>query len=250
MPTLFSRSPRSRSRSPLPRTGIIEKSCIDGQKTYHVELERAMRDYIHTHNAEFVPEGLDVAAVEEVAAEAAPPSAPPLTPTRPFSADEAAKEREHERGQRSLQWAYDTLAGAAAVGRNSAEGALELIRDAWDQSSSTTILYFAIVFLVASNLWTLALMGGREEVGRRKEMRKMEEREKWVQGIVSALWEEMITTRGAIAGGGGAGAALPLPRANPEGGVDWKEEVGAITAQLDLIEQRVHSLRASLQELE
>ena len=145
------------------------------------------------------------------------------------------------------------FAGAAAVGRNSAEGALELIRDAWDQSSSTTILYFAIVFLVASNLWTLALMGGREEVGRRKEMRKMEEREKWVQGIVTALWEEMLATRGAVNGAGaGAGAGIgPVPSLTPRAaGGDLKEEVGAIVAQLDHIEQRIADIRDSLKQLD
>ena len=48
--------------------GIIEKSCLDGQRTYHVDLEKAMREYIHEHLAEFVPEGVDAAAVEESAA--------------------------------------------------------------------------------------------------------------------------------------------------------------------------------------
>ncbi len=50
----------------------------------------------------------------------------------------------------------------------------------------------------------LTPMGTCEEVGRRKEMRKTEEREKWVQGVVTALWEELFTTRGNIMGGAGA----------------------------------------------
>ncbi|KAI0713026.1 hypothetical protein C8T65DRAFT_739079 [Cerioporus squamosus] len=49
---------------------IVEKSCLDGQKTYHVDLEKAMRDYIHANRPEFVFEGVDVAAVDE--AETAP----------------------------------------------------------------------------------------------------------------------------------------------------------------------------------
>ena len=228
-------------------SGIIEKSCLDGQKTYHVDLEKAMRDYIHEHRGEFVPEGVDVAAVEEAAAivtEVLVPS----TPTRASSEEEARKEREHERNQRSLQWAYDTFEGAFKVAKQSTEGAVELITDAWDQSSSTTILYFVIAFLIISNVWTLTLMGNREEVGRRKEMRKMEEREKWVQGIVTGLWEEMLTTRGA-AGAGGAGGAVP-PLAPRSFGVDVREEVGAIVAQLDLIEQRISDIRQGLQPLE
>ena len=117
------------------RLGIIEKSCIDGQKTYHVDLEKAMRDYIRANRAEFVPEGVDVAEVEEV--QAVPPETPG-TPGRAQSEDEQRKEREHIRNQRGLQWAYDTFDGAFKVAKQSTEGALELIRDAWDQSSSTT----------------------------------------------------------------------------------------------------------------
>ncbi|KAI0354769.1 hypothetical protein OH77DRAFT_1404627 [Trametes cingulata] len=234
--------------------GIIEKSCLEGQKQYHNDLEKAMRSYIHEHASEFIPEGVDVAVVEEAetaqAAAVEPPRSPlPHTP----SEDEARKARERERNRRSLQWAYDTFDGAYTVARRSTEGALELLRDAWDQSSSTTILYFVIVFLVISNVWTLTLMGSREEVGRRKEMRKTEEREKWVQGVVTALWEELLTTRGH-AMGGTAGAPSPAgglvsPLARTVAG-DWREELGQITGQLDVIEQRVRDIRESIKSLD
>ena len=79
-------------------------------------------------------------------------------------------------------------------------------------------------------------------------MRKMEEREKWVQGIVTGLWEEMLATRGAT-GAGGAGGAVP-PLAPRSFGVDVREEVGAIVAQLDLIEQRISDIRQGLKPLE
>ncbi|TBU38233.1 GRAM-domain-containing protein [Dichomitus squalens] len=227
--------------------GIIERSCIDGQKTYHVDLEKAMREYIHEHRAEFVPEGVDVAAVEESVAAVVALEPPPGTPTRAQSDEEVRKERERERNRRGLQWAYDTFEGALKVARQSTEGALELVSDAWDQSSSTTILYFVIVFLVLSNLWTLSVMGGREEVGRRKETRKMEEREKWVQGIVTALWEELLANRGQL-GGIAAGAVPPLAPRPPHG--DLREEVGALATQLDLIEQRISDIRENLKQLD
>ncbi len=206
-----------------------------------------MRDYIHEHRAEFVPEGVDVAAVEETAAIVTEVLVP-QTPTRAQSEEEVRKEREHQRNQRSLQWAYDTFEGAFKVARQSTEGAVELIDDAWDQSSSTTILFFVIAFLVISNIWTLTLMGNREEVGRRKEMRKMEEREKWVQGIVTGLWEEMLTTRGTLGAGGAGSGVSPLAPRSPSG--DMREELGAITTQLDLIEQRISDIRQSLKPLE
>ena len=45
-----------------------------------------------------VPEGVDVAAVEEVAAAEAAEASTPSTPSRLRSPDEVQKEREHERG--------------------------------------------------------------------------------------------------------------------------------------------------------
>ncbi|SCV74169.1 BQ2448_6601 [Microbotryum intermedium] len=37
--------------------GIIERSCIEGQKAYHIDLENAMRAYIQQHRSEFLEEG-------------------------------------------------------------------------------------------------------------------------------------------------------------------------------------------------
>ncbi|KAH8836166.1 hypothetical protein DL96DRAFT_110451 [Flagelloscypha sp. PMI_526] len=130
--------------------GIIERSCIEGQKTYHNELDKAMRAYIQQHQSEFIPEGIDPALAEPTATAA---DAAPLTPLSPTSPE--GKQREKERNERAKQWAYDTFAGAARVAKDSTSGALDLIADAWDQSSSTTILWFVIVILVFSNLATL-----------------------------------------------------------------------------------------------
>jgi len=63
---------------------------------------------------------------------------------------EREKEREQERNQRSPLQAYDTLEGALSVGWQSASVVIELVRDAWDQSSTSTILYFVIALLVLS----------------------------------------------------------------------------------------------------
>lgn len=240
------------------KTGIIEKSAIDGQRTYQRELDRAMRLYIQEHQTEFIPAGLDPASVV-VAVEGGTGAL--TTPTGPIPQNEEAarkereKEREQERNQRSIQWAYDTFEGAVSVGSQSASVAIELIRDAWDQSSTSTILYFAITLLVLSNLWTLVLVGQREEAGRRKEMRRTEEREKWVQGIVTALWEE-------LAAGRQPGAALPPPPSSlshqqpvsvpvnahfPE---SWREEVAELMGALNTVEERVQLIRQSLADID
>ncbi|TFK69043.1 hypothetical protein BDN72DRAFT_870757 [Pluteus cervinus] len=214
--------------------GIIERSAIDGQKTYHGELERSMRAYIQEHIAEFVPEGVDPSALQETTTTAVPSTPAPGSNAQPSSSTasrsdpdaqrkQKEKQREHERNQRSLQWAWDTFDGAFGVAKQSAKGAIELIRDAWDQSSSTTILYFVIVFLVLSNVWTLVrvgsggvvggvgglvgggrgkddepvLVGGvgggkgkvRGALGLNEEVER--ERKEWVHSVVTALWEEL-----------------------------------------------------------
>ncbi|KAG6380671.1 hypothetical protein JVT61DRAFT_5042 [Boletus reticuloceps] len=218
--------------------GLIEKSAIEGQKVYHSDLDKAMRLYIQEHQAEFVPEGLDLAAV-------AP--AEPITPLveanggpeAPLSAVEARKAREHDRNRRGMQWAYDTLEGAYCVAERSTKGALELVKEAWEQSSSTTILWFVIVLLVFVNMWTLMLVGNREEVGRRKEMKRAEEKERWLQGVVAGVWEELGAER-ARAGGG---VSVPLASV-PVG--DVQAEVANVGKMLDAVEQRVRTIRESL----
>lgn len=233
-------------------SGIIERSAIEGQKVYHADLERAVKAYIQEHQSEFVPEGVDPAVI--TITEVAPPATtetPALTKgTEPLTEDER-KKREHERNQRGLQWAWDTFDGAYQVARQSTKGALELLKDAWEQSTSTAILYFVIVILVFSNLWTLMRMGSREEVGRKKEMRKIEEREKWVQGVVTALWDELASGKKPLVGEtvglgpgltqGGSPTALPG---------DWQKEVASLHTALDAVEARARVIRDSLGAVE
>ena len=132
-----------------------------------------MRAYIQEHHSEFVPEGMDTAeleAAEEVKDEDIKESGPAPTSIDGNAAnitqEEREKQRERERNQRAWQWLLDTFEGAANVAKQSTKTAWDLVRDAWDQSSSTTILYFVIVILVLSNLYTLIRMGKKEEVGR------------------------------------------------------------------------------------
>jgi hypothetical protein len=232
--------------------GIIERSAVEGQRTYHSDLEKAMRAYIQEHQSEFIPEGVDpeialvnvaapaVIADIHTAAAAASKGTESLT----------EKQREHERNQRGLQWAWDTFDGAYQVAKRSTKGALELVSDAWEQSTSTTILYFVIVVLVFSNLYTLMRMGSREEAGRRKEMRKVEEREKWVQSIVTALWDELAAgKKEAIrmshhdAGGVVDGSQSPADTVAPG---SWMEEVAHLHDTLNTVEQRVKAIRETL----
>lgn len=208
---------------------------------YHSDLDKAMRMYIQEHQVEFIPEGLDltvVAPVEPITPLAEVIGGPDLS----ISAQEARKARERDRNRRGMQWAYDTFDGAYNVAVRSTKGALELVKEAWEQSSSTTILWFVIVLLVFSNVWTLALVGNREEVGRRKEMKRAEEKERWLQGVIAGVWEELATERARA----GAGLAVPLASA-PVG--DVQAEMANIGKVLDAVEQRVRTIRESLEGL-
>ncbi|OAX35402.1 hypothetical protein K503DRAFT_868295 [Rhizopogon vinicolor AM-OR11-026] len=218
--------------------GLIEKSAIEGQKVYHSDLDKSMRMYIQEHQSEFIPAGIDPTAVAPVE-----PISPVLELSKPSIGgdEEARKAREHERNRRGLQWAYETFDGAYTVAKRSTYGALELVKEAWEQSSSMTILYFVIVILVFSNLWTLMLVGQREEAGRRKEAKRAEEREKWVQDVVTGLWEEMAVGRAR----GGATTSVPSGHV----GSDWRSEVDAISATLNSVEERVRVIRESLDAL-
>lgn len=205
---------------------------------YHSDLDKAMRMYIQEHQAEFIPEGFDPTAVAPVE---------PITPLAeaiggagvPKSEEEAWKAREHDRNLRGMQWAYDTLDGAYRVAERSTKGALELVREAWEQSSTTTILWFVIVLLVFSNVWTLMLVGHREEVGRRKGVKRAEEKERWLQGVVAGVWEELAAERAR-------GVTVPLTSV-PVG--DVQAEVVNIGKALDAVEQRVRAIRESLEGL-
>lgn len=217
---------------------MINSSAIEGQKTYHIALEKAMRKYIAEHKNEFT-----IAGMEEVPEEPVVEIESPETngdATKPAEMD--PKRREQERNQRATQWAFDTLMGAWKVAKQSTIVAIDLVSDAWDQSSSTTILYFVIVLLVISNLWTFLAVGRREEIGRRKEMLKVEEQKKLVTTIVAALWEEQ-----RIAGRRPGEALLgPVPTARDS----WKEDIGEVNRALDLVEERIAHLRTSLQDLD
>ncbi|KAJ6583194.1 hypothetical protein B0H10DRAFT_1834207 [Mycena sp. CBHHK59/15] len=235
--------------------GIIERSAIDGQKVYHSDLDKAMRVYIQEHKSEFMPEGVDpgeIALPEPVAAAVANGSAAGVT-IEPIS----DKKREQERNQRGLQWAWDTFDGASQVARQSTKGALELIRDAWENSTSTTILYFLIVVLLFSNVWTYMRMGSAVDNGRRKEkeLAKVEDKEQWVAGVVTALWDELAAGKLAVApapAGGPAVEPISAPPTSdaPPSTENLKLEISTLQTTLDTVEERVRLIKERLWAIE
>lgn len=138
--------------------------------------------------------------------------------------------------------AYDTFEGAFTVAKRSTSGALDLISDAWDQSSSTTILIFAIVVLVLSNIYTFTMLGKKEDVGRRKEIQKTVEKEKWVQGIVTALWDELAVK--GVPGTPHGTEPVTVTQAN------WRDEFASVNKTLTEVEDRIRRIRETLNALD
>jgi hypothetical protein len=228
--------------------GIIEKSAVDGQMQYHDALDKAMRAYIAEHRAEFLPEGVDEAAVE-AAAEASPePAHGALAADAGAGPSDAQRARERERSQRGLQWAYDTFAGAFKVARTSTEGALDLLGDAWEQSSGGTLLYGVIALLVLSNAWTLAMVGRREDAGRRRALHEADDRERLVRSVLAGLWQDVATGKLPPPPVPAAAAPVAAPHAHARGAHGAHGEVADLHAALDAIEQRVRALRQGLAE--
>ncbi|GAA5934863.1 uncharacterized protein JCM15063_003086 [Sporobolomyces koalae] len=128
--------------------GIIEKSCIDGQKTYHVDLEKAMRAYISTHRNEFIEEGQSDEVEDE----------------------DDTHDDLHVNGSNGPHDGDDrsSLTGSASADRTKRTWAtpildtLEPLVDlVSEQSPKTLVIGLVLVVLVLSNLWTLSSGRGK-----------------------------------------------------------------------------------------
>jgi hypothetical protein len=246
--------------------GIIERSAIDGQKTYHVDLEKAMRAYISAHSSEFIPDGVDPTLVT-ASPDGAPsdPSGagnPPKSPTESTKdALALSREREKERNQRAFQWAYDTFDGARSVAIKSTRGALELVKDAWDQSSTTTVLIFFIVGLCLSNLYTWLFLSGVPS-GFKREMERLKrvemdaiaaglggmEKERWMRGVVEAVIDEVGGSKkeDAVASVVAAVGAGANSEEAPKTQLSAKEEMELVLKMIHDAEQRLEKVRDAM----
>lgn len=139
-----------------------------------------MLAYIADHKTEFIPKDADGTVVAEAAAVLARPSSPSAGVVL-TSPEEIRKAKENERSQRGLQWALDTVEGTAKVAQQSFTGAIELIKDTWESSSTTAVLWFVVVALVLSNIWTY-FRAGRIEAAAKRKWRP--EREEEIQRVV------------------------------------------------------------------
>ncbi|SCZ98985.1 BZ3500_MvSof-1268-A1-R1_Chr3-1g05748 [Microbotryum saponariae] len=133
--------------------GIIERSCIEGQKTYHVDLEDAMRAYIQLHRSEFLEEGQE--PISSLVTENENNDAQRTDPEESDKDDDPNEKSASAHRRRSMAastsgiWgiitdAFSDLTGGRA---RSSGGGL---------SPTSLILALVILILVLSNLWTLS----------------------------------------------------------------------------------------------
>jgi hypothetical protein len=122
-------------------SGIIEKSAIEGQKTYHEDLEAGMKGYIKDHAAEFGAEETEVEIEEEKPTAAAA-----------YAAEQKQKKETRPRGFKML----DILS------------AIPLTKE--------TILGMVILILVLSNIYTYSTGTARtKRIVYREETRELDE---------------------------------------------------------------------------
>ncbi|KAJ3730066.1 hypothetical protein DFJ43DRAFT_463781 [Lentinula guzmanii] len=260
--------------------GLIERGAIDGQKTYHSDLEKAMRAYIQEHQTEFVPEGVKLEVVVAPPTTSASPSGTAATAeannnaTSPSVASASGKP-----SSRGLQWALETLEGTWGVAKRSTKGALELLGDLLPPKSdlsSTSVLYIIIFALVMSNIWTwmrvpkastvshhpVASKPLEEMIKAEKEMsvenqererilkEEREDRKKWIHGVVSALWDELAAGKVPSQQSQQQQMRTPTKLIPPRSFDEALGDVFALYKTLDQVEEKVKVIREGLATLQ
>ena len=188
-----------------------------------------MRAYIADHKSEFIPKDADGKVIEEAAAVLAQPPSPTTgIDIRSFEDIRIAKGK--ERSQRGLQWALDTVEGTAKVAQQSFTGAIELIKDTWESSSTTAVLWFVVVGLILSNIWTYFRAGRIEAAARRKLRRPDDE----IQGMVGESVRDAFRVFEEVVRGDG--------RSIHEEVAEVKRALAGVDARVKKVEEKMASL--------
>lgn len=222
---------------------------MDGQKTYHADLEKAMRHYIHQHRSEFLEEGQEVDA-QSVADTASLTDGGEGSSARATDAKVSAgdvNKKEDGRGG-----PITTVLRAIAGTLSDLVGGL---------SPTSAGLAFVVLVLVLSNLWTLASRptSGSSSPGSRSSrappMRHGSDRTPdqvalAVRDVLRDYFNE--ATAGAPGGGAGAGprVAGSDEEAAPRVPLNSRAEAEEIRAVLDGLQERIARLRGALEQVE
>ncbi|KAF9516001.1 hypothetical protein BS47DRAFT_1443735, partial [Hydnum rufescens UP504] len=240
---------------------MIEKGAMEGQRSYHADLEVEMRKYILEHKTEFFPEGEPEGVLDASVELPAPVTS--AGETSLLSAEDLLKARQRETEQKGLQWALDTFTGAWNVGSQSARGAIEILVELFETSSRPTLLGLVVIALIISNAWTLMNLKGvrREAMARRKKLGLNEDGE--LSGVHPVYGDGRAPDAGADAlrvllegvMARTASQVVQPPQSAPLESVDnprqptSEEEFRSIQKALAGLEARVASLKRQLGDL-
>lgn len=191
--------------------GIIEKSAIEGQKQYHDDLEKGVRQHMKDHASDYHIEG---AETEETTATSGVGEAKTPTEAEQYAAENKAK------SPPPPDWT-DNFGLAGPV----IKSALDIAGDI--PINSTTILSGLIIVLLVSNLYTYFAYSPKESSSVRRAKRLGASVEDEVRAIL---------VREGIA------------KSTPGEG-KTEQEVGELERILDHVEKRVGVLRSSLSQV-
>ncbi len=220
-----------------PRTDLIDKSAVDGQKTYHRDLERSMRSYMKEHATEFAREGGDGETISEEEAAAEQEAAVEASAA---DADDAiaARRKRGEDERNNIQWAFDRIVGG---GKNLFGGIWSLVSTIIEILGDFPItkemwLAILILLLLVSNIWTYVSLRNERmsDKSAMRSARRRQQRMGWGGGGVED---------GEIA----QAVAEYFTRATVS---SPPQEAMQLTRMLEEVERRVEALKARMGSLD
>ena len=200
---------------------MITSASIDGQKSYHTDLEKAMRAYIQQHRTEFIDPAVDEASAGTASGE------PAEVADGPAASESAAPAPPPPTGiMARVQPVLDIL--------------VPLLKDVGSifNSASTTQLAVGalIVGLLLSNAWTLRTSRAQPDSVRHRAPPAVDSR---------SPDEVVLAVKGALAEYFNASPArASSPRSDP------KREATEVREVLDALEDRIRRLRAVMADVD
>ena len=223
--------------------GIIEKSALDGQKTYHHALETAMRQYIKEHASEFQVEGDDgePAPIDTVAE---PVTAEVVLEEKVVVSKPGRRNREHDAN--AFQAAFDSVVdgirslcgGIFGIGKMG----VDVVRDL--PLSKEVLFVLLVLGLLASNIWTYTSLKQTKNMVKHDERRAKREARLGSPSTRSASIQREQMTAAVKAYFEGHPQGFEV--IEPVGDLD--SEIQELMTRLSQIEERVGSARFHLMQ--
>ena len=204
----------------LGKSGIIEKSAIDGQKQFHDDLDVGIRAYISEHASDFAGQGGE----EDIAESETSPNEKGK-PEKPSEAETYAAEQRQKRQDKDvtyLQWAADSVVFGLGMIGTGLKTAVDAIGDM--VGGKEAILGSVIALLIISNIWTYYSVNSGDGASMRRAKRL---------GKGSGMRDDEVAEALRLVLDGRGGGAMVIPR----------EEVGMLRDMLDEVERRAIKLR-------